>query len=137
MDTELLKSSIIAHVKIEFSKAGGPGGQHVNKVNTKVAARISIGAIEGLHPAELELLQTRLVNRITAEEELVVQVQEERSQVINREKAIRKLVILIERAARRNPPRIPTKPTAASKERKLTSKHIRSAIKHDRQRLVY
>ncbi|MEN6500692.1 MAG: alternative ribosome rescue aminoacyl-tRNA hydrolase ArfB [Rectinema sp.] len=134
MDTELLRSSIMAHAEIEFSKSGGPGGQNVNKVNTKVTARVGIAAIEGLRSSELELVRARLANRITTEGELVVQVQEARSQIINREKAIQKLIMLVERAARQNQPRIPTKPTAASKQRKLAAKRLRSATKKNRQR---
>jgi ribosome-associated protein len=133
MDTQLLRSSIAANATFEFSRSGGPGGQNVNKVNTKVTARLSIAAIAGLHPTELALVQTRLANRITAEGELVVQVQEERSQTVNREKAIQKLVLLVERAAKRSPPRIPTKPTTASKQRTLTAKRLRGAVKKNRQ----
>lgn len=133
MDSELLKSSIIANTQIDFARSSGPGGQNVNKVNTKVIARLKLSEIEGLRPVELELVRARLSNRITTEGELVVQVQEERSQSMNREKAIQKLVTLIERAARRSPPRIPTKPTRASKERKIVHKKIRSLIKRNRR----
>ncbi|GAB6277977.1 MAG: alternative ribosome rescue aminoacyl-tRNA hydrolase ArfB [Rectinema sp.] len=133
MDIELLRASVTANAETDFSRSSGPGGQNVNKVNTKVTTRIRIAAIEGLSPSELELMRTRLANRITTEGELVVQVQEERSQSMNREKAIEKLISLVARAAKRAPPRIPTKPTKASKERKLAHKKIRSSIKKNRQ----
>ncbi len=133
MDTELLTASIIANAEIDFSKSSGPGGQNVNKVNTKVTARVRIAAIEGLRPSEVELVQARLANRITTEGELVAHVQEERSQNMNREKAIQKLIMLVERAAKRDAPRIPTKPTKASKERKIVYKKIRSLTKKNRR----
>ncbi len=82
----------------------------------------------------MELVRTRLAGRINAKDEIVVSVQEERSQVQNRERALNKLIALIVAAARRMPPRIPTKPTRASKERKLTTKRRRAAIKGYRQK---
>jgi ribosome-associated protein len=133
MDIELLRASVTASAETDFSRSSGPGGQNVNKVNTKVTARVRIAAIEGLSPSELELVRTRLSNRITTEGELVAQVQEERSQRINREKAIEKLISLVARAAKREAPRIPTKPTKASKERKIATKKNRSLTKQNRR----
>jgi len=133
MDPQLVRSSIAANAHLDFSRSGGPGGQNVNKVNTKVTLRINVDAIEGLRPSERTLVKERLANRITTEGELVVQVQEERSQIANRERALEKLIDLVARAAKRTPPRIPTRPTAASRQRKLTSKRLRGAVKLNRQ----
>lgn len=133
MDHNAIAASVLSNAEIEFSRSGGPGGQNVNKLNTKVTARIGLGSIEGLSPAEMQLVKIKLANRIASTGELVVQVQEERSQGMNREIAIKKLVALITRAARRNPPRIPTKPTRASRERKLATKKVRTRIKTNRR----
>ncbi|MCE5256559.1 MAG: aminoacyl-tRNA hydrolase [Spirochaetaceae bacterium] len=133
MDHNAIAASVLSNAEIEFSRSGGPGGQNVNKLNTKVTARIGLDSIEGLSPAEMQLVKIKLANRIASTGELVVQVQEERSQGMNREIAIKKLVALITRAARRNPPRIPTKPTRASRERKLATKKVRTRIKTNRR----
>lgn len=129
MNKELLAASILDNAAIDFARSSGPGGQNVNKVNTKVIARVPLCTLAGLDDKEMELVRTRLAGRINAKDEIVVSVQEERSQVQNRERALNKLIALIVAAARRMPPRIPTKPTRASKERKLTTKRRRAAIK--------
>lgn len=134
MNKELLAASILDSAAIDFVRSGGPGGQNVNKVNTKVIARVPLCKLAGLDAQEMELVRTRLSGRINAEDEIVVSVQEERSQVQNRERALLKLVTLVAAAARKMPPRIPTKPTRASKERKLATKSRRAAVKENRQK---
>jgi ribosome-associated protein len=136
MNVEELRLSIITHSKLEYSKSSGPGGQNVNKVNTKATLHIHLDTIEGLLPSELALVRARLANRISSEGELVVQVQEERSQTANRERALEKLIALIEHAAKVRAPRIPTKPTRASKERNLKKKHLRASTKNSRRNPV-
>jgi ribosome-associated protein len=117
---------------MEFSRAGGPGGQNVNKVNTKVTAKVPFAAIEGLGEAERRQAAAKLANRINAEGYLFVQVSEERTQGANRDRAFDRLLDLVVKAARRDPPRIPTKPGRAAKERRLSSKKARGQSKRDR-----
>lgn len=134
MNLEQLRSSIEENVVLDFTRSGGPGGQNVNKVNSKAVARIGLGEVRGLSSAEHAMAAARLASRLTTAGELIVQSDEERDQGRNREAALDRLFAMIAGAARLPKPRKATKPTRASRERRLASKRSRSASKELRRK---
>lgn len=120
-------------VNLSFSRSGGSGGQNVNKVNTKVTARLPIEALHELSDTQRHRIREKLANRITAEDEIVIQVQEEREQWRNREIAVGRLTNLIRHALKRPKKRKPTKPSRGARERRLREKRRRSDIKKQRR----
>ena len=111
-----------------FVRASGPGGQNVNKVSSAVQLRFDAAAA-----ALPEAVRTRLARlagrRMTQDGAIVIMAQRHRSQERNRADALERLVALVREAAVPPVKRWPTKPTAASRERRLESKARRSAVK--------
>lgn len=134
MNLGQLRASLERTARLEYARSSGPGGQNVNKTSTKAVARVSLSDLEGLSEAERERVRTRLAGRLTGDGELVVYAQEERSQVLNRSAALARLEALIVKAAHRPKERKPTKPTRASRERRLEGKKARSEVKRGRGR---
>jgi ribosome-associated protein len=111
-----------------FTRASGPGGQNVNKVST--AAELRFDVAKAFLPDDLKMRLRPLAGRqLTKDGVLVITAQETRSQERNRDIALQKLVALLRKAAHRPKRRIATRPTRASKTRRLESKAKRSDTK--------
>jgi len=117
------------------SRSSGPGGQNVNKVNSKVELRFDIHNSSLLTDDQKEILLVKLATKITSEGILSVISQRDRSQLANKEDAIEKLYLLISKALKPVIRRKKTKPTKTSVEKRLIGKRIKSEIKQNRQKL--
>jgi ribosome-associated protein len=132
MNAALLHQSIHSFAEASFSRSGGPGGQNVNKVSTKVSLRLRVAELVGLSEAELERVKSVLANRITKEGEIVITSEEERSQRTNLERAYFRMEALVTAAARLPKKRKLTKPSKAAKEKRLLAKRRQSEKKAER-----
>ena len=117
----------------QFARSSGPGGQNVNKVNTKAELWVAVDAIVGLTDRARARLQQMAGKRLTAGGEIHVSSDTERTQEANRSAALERLRELLIRAIHEPKPRRKTRPTRASKQRRLESKRRRSQVKAHRR----
>jgi len=116
-------------LRFHFARSGGPGGQNVNKVNTKAELRVHPGALAGLSGPARHRLVTAQAHRMTGHGEILIVSETERSQAANREACLDKLRAFVQAALTEPKARRMTRPTMGSRERRLESKKARSRIK--------
>ena len=121
-----------SELSVERARAGGPGGQNVNKVESKIVLRFSVLRSRALGPRRQALLCERLASRLTKEGELVIHAARFREQARNEVDARERLAALLRAALVTAPPRKATAPTRASRKRRLDEKRRRAERKRER-----
>ncbi len=123
-----------AELRFSFSRAGGPGGQAVNKLSTRAELRLEVEAIVGLSPEARARLRRLAGQRLTMGDELVLSAATYRSQLDNRRACLERLRALVVEALKVPKTRKPTRPSRGSVEKRLEEKRRVSGRKGTRQR---
>lgn len=122
-------------LQFSTSRSSGPGGQNVNKVNTKVTLKLDIAHAEALTEDERQMLLHKLAPRLTTEGVLVLMSQDKRSQLQNREAVLEKLDKLLSKAFAKKKVRKATKPSKSSVQARIEKKKQHAEKKKWRQKL--
>lgn len=126
---DLVKRNLENELIFTATRSGGPGGQNVNKVNTRVELRFNLASTLLFTENEKSILFRKLKNKINKAGEIILVSQSERSQQMNKNEVTRKFYDLIERALTKQKKRRSTRPTLTSKIKRLDNKHYRGIIK--------
>ena len=128
------KEQLLHELVFTSSRSSGPGGQHVNKVNTKIALRFRIVDSQVLKPEQKILLFKKLGKKLTLEGELLITAKNDRSQLQNKQAAITRFFETLDKALKPRKKRIPTKPSITSIKKRIESNKILSNKKNLRKK---
>lgn len=122
-----------SEIQLDFARSSGPGGQNVNKVSSKAQLRWYVGGSAAFTDEQKALIRAFAGSRLTKEDEIVLAAESERSQLQNKEEAIRRLQELVRMALTPKKKRKPTKVSRAQKRKRVESKRIVSEKKRNRK----
>lgn len=122
-----------ADIEFDFVRSSGPGGQNVNKVNSKVELRLKLRRTRGLSASQKRRLAAAYPSHVTADGDFVLASDRFRSQPQNRRDALDRLAAMLETIRHPPKPRVATKPSRAQKERRLEAKRRTSERKQSRR----
>lgn len=128
------EDQILKEVHFKAVRSSGAGGQHVNKVATKVILIFDLPSSEAFTVEEKIRLQANLKSRLNKKQELIVQSADSRSQIKNRETAGKRLLRILEEGLKEQKVRKKTKPSPASKEKRLKAKRMQAEKKTSRKK---
>lgn len=126
---------IMSELSFSASRSSGPGGQNVNKVNTKITLKWDVVRSSLINEEQMELLMRKLASQLTTDGVLMVSAQENRSQLQNKEEAIKKLDEILAKAFHQKKIRKPSKPSKAVKRKRVEGKRIHAEKKEWRRKL--
>lgn len=129
--------NFLPEIQFQTSRSSGPGGQNVNKVESRVELRFRLMESELLSEEQKQVLLQKLASRLTAEGELLVVAQEDRSQLRNKETALRKFYELLTKALHKPKARKATKPSKGAVRQRLESKKKHGEKKANRGKLDF
>ncbi|MBT9393087.1 aminoacyl-tRNA hydrolase [Hymenobacter sp. NST-14] len=127
----------LPELQFQTSRSSGPGGQNVNKVESRVELRFRVADSQLLTDEQKQTLLEKLASRLTAEGELLVTAQEDRSQLRNRETALLKFHQLLTKTLHKPKARRPTKPSKGAVRQRLESKKKHGDKKSNRGRVDF
>ena len=128
------KETIINELTFKAIRSSGAGGQHVNKVSSKVVLNFDLSKSKGFSSWEKSLLYKSISNRLTSAGILSISCDESKSQFQNKDKVIKRFLVIINKGLIVQKRRVATKPSRGSKRRKLDAKKQRGQTKNLRQK---